>query len=107
VIGDLHEVVPPSAEIRKAGELDTTAVIAPRSPLRRSSRSRRAVRPAGSSRPARPLGKPLGAAGSQTPAGETVVVLGQRKLFQRLVPGLMHAFIFWGFVVLFPTIVMA
>jgi len=34
-------------------------------------------------------------------------VLGQRKLLQRLVPGLMHAFIFWGFLVLFPTIVAA
>ena len=38
---------------------------------------------------------------------EAVVVLGQRKLFQRLGPGLIHAFIFWGFLVLFPTIVMA
>ena len=38
---------------------------------------------------------------------EAVVVLGQRKLLQRLVPGLVHAFIFWGFLVLFPTIVMA
>ena len=38
---------------------------------------------------------------------EAVVVLGQKKLFQRLVPGLIHAFIFWGFLVLFPTIVMA
>jgi len=38
---------------------------------------------------------------------EAVVVLGQRKLFQRLVPGLMHAFIFWGFLALFPTIVIA
>ena len=38
---------------------------------------------------------------------EAVVVLGQRKLLQRLAPGLMHAFIFWGFVVLLPTIVMA
>ena len=38
---------------------------------------------------------------------EAVLVLGQRKLLQRLVPGLMHAFIFWGFLVLFPTIVMA
>ena len=35
---------------------------------------------------------------------ETAIVLGQRKLLQRLVPGLMHAFIFWGFLVLFPTI---
>ncbi len=34
-------------------------------------------------------------------------MLGQRKLFQRLVPGLMHAFIFWGFLALFPTIVIA
>ena len=38
---------------------------------------------------------------------EAVVVLGQKKLFQRLIPGLIHAFIFWGFLVLFPTIVMA
>jgi Fe-S oxidoreductase len=34
-------------------------------------------------------------------------VLGQRKLLQRLVPGLMHAFIFWGFLVLLPTILIA
>ena len=38
---------------------------------------------------------------------EATIVLGQRKLLQRLVPGVVHAFIFWGFVVLFPTIVMA
>ncbi|MGZ4430548.1 MAG: heterodisulfide reductase-related iron-sulfur binding cluster [Gaiellales bacterium] len=38
---------------------------------------------------------------------EAVIVLGQRKLLQRLVTGLMHAIIFWGFLVLFPTIVMA
>ncbi len=38
---------------------------------------------------------------------EAVVVLGQRKLFQRLGPGVIHALIFWGFLVLFPTIVMA
>ena len=38
---------------------------------------------------------------------EAVVVLGQKKLLQRLAPGLMHAFIFWGFLVLLPTIVMA
>ena len=34
-------------------------------------------------------------------------MLGQRKLLQRLVPGLIHAAIFWGFLVLFPTIVIA
>ena len=38
---------------------------------------------------------------------ELEIVLGQRKLLQRLVPGLMHAFIFWGFIVLLPTILMA
>jgi Fe-S oxidoreductase len=36
---------------------------------------------------------------------ETTVVLGQRKLLQRLGPGLMHAFIFWGFLILLTTIV--
>ena len=34
-------------------------------------------------------------------------MLGQKKLLQRLLPGVMHALIFWGFLVLFPTIVMA
>jgi Fe-S oxidoreductase len=38
---------------------------------------------------------------------EGTVVLGQRKLLQRLVPGLMHAFIFWGFLVLLTTVVEA
>jgi Fe-S oxidoreductase len=38
---------------------------------------------------------------------EATIVLGQRKLFQRLVPGVMHALIFWGFLVLLPTILMA
>ena len=38
---------------------------------------------------------------------EAKVVLGQRKLLQRLGPGLMHAFIFWGFLILLTTIVEA
>jgi Fe-S oxidoreductase len=38
---------------------------------------------------------------------ETTIVLGQKKLLQRVGPGLMHALIFWGFVVLFPTILIA
>jgi Fe-S oxidoreductase len=38
---------------------------------------------------------------------EAVVVVGQSKLLQRLLPGLMHAAIFWGFLVLLPTIVIA
>jgi Fe-S oxidoreductase len=54
-------------------------------------------------------GKPLDRTGD-VPArvrNEAVVVLGQKKLLQRFLPGLMHALIFWGFIVLFPTIVMA
>jgi Fe-S oxidoreductase len=38
---------------------------------------------------------------------EATIVLGQRKLLQRIGPGLMHAFIFWGFLVLGPTILIA
>src|SRR5919108_6331850 len=38
---------------------------------------------------------------------EATVVLGQKKLLQRLGPGLMHAFIFWGFLILLTTIVEA
>jgi Fe-S oxidoreductase len=38
---------------------------------------------------------------------EATIVLGQRKLLQRIVPGVMHAFVFWGFLVLFPTIFLA
>ena len=38
---------------------------------------------------------------------EAEIVLGQRKLLQRLGPGLLHAFIFWGFMVLIPTILIA
>jgi Fe-S oxidoreductase len=38
---------------------------------------------------------------------EATIVLGQSKLLQRLGPGLVHALIFWGFLVLFPTILIA
>ena len=38
---------------------------------------------------------------------EAIVVIGQSKLLQRLLPGLVHAAIFWGFLVLLPTIVIA
>ena len=38
---------------------------------------------------------------------EFTQVLGQRKLFQKALPGLMHALIFWGFLILLPTIVEA
>jgi len=38
---------------------------------------------------------------------EVTVVIGQSKLLQRWLPGLMHAAIFWGFMVLFPTILIA
>ena len=55
------------------------------------------------------FGKPVDRGGDILAAfrAEVEIVLGQRKLLQRLVPGLMHAFIFWGFLVLFPTIVIA
>lgn len=38
---------------------------------------------------------------------QLVIVFGQRKLLQWTIPGLMHFFIFWGFVILFTTIVEA
>ena len=66
---------------------------------------RRALFLAGLVRAARPTDR-----SGDTPArvrNEAVDVLGQRTLLQRVVPGLMHAFIFWGFLVLFPTILMA
>ncbi len=61
------------------------------------------------------LSRLLGAAQPTTRSGdnerrarnELTIVLGQRKLLQRFVPGLMHAFIFWGFLVLLPTILIA
>ena len=38
---------------------------------------------------------------------EATVVLGQKKILQRALPGIMHAFIFWGFLVLLTTIIEA
>jgi Fe-S oxidoreductase len=38
---------------------------------------------------------------------QLVVVFGQRKLLQWTLPGVMHFFIFWGFVILFTTIIEA
>jgi Fe-S oxidoreductase len=38
---------------------------------------------------------------------EVTGVLGQSKLFLRPIPGLMHLLLFWGFLVLLPTIVMS
>jgi Fe-S oxidoreductase len=38
---------------------------------------------------------------------ELTHVLGQQKLLQKFGPGVMHAFIFWGFIVLLPTILEA
>ena len=110
MIGNLHEVVPAiSAELRKGTRIAVLAgaLGSPRS-WRSAAVCSRAV-PSSSSRLV-----PAGAAGSTAPAtcpqrvrNEAVIVLGQRKLLQRVVPGLMHAFIFWGFLVLFPTIVAA
>ena len=55
------------------------------------------------------MGKPV-ARFDDVPArvrAEAEVVIGQSKLLQRLIPGLVHAAIFWGFLVLFPTILVA
>ena len=53
------------------------------------------------------LGRPVERGGDvpRRVAREGIEVLGQRKLFQRALPGLMHALIFWGFLVLLTTIV--
>jgi len=53
------------------------------------------------------LGRPVQRRGDlpRRVAREGAEVLGQRKLFQRALPGLMHALIFWGFLVLLTTIV--
>jgi len=55
------------------------------------------------------MGRPTDRFGDipQRARSEATIVLGQRKLLQRLVPGLIHTAIFWGFLVLFPTIVIA
>lgn len=55
------------------------------------------------------LGRPVDRGGEvgRRLARETGQVLGQRKLFQRTAPGFMHAFIFWGFLILLTTIVEA
>ena len=105
VIGDLHEVVPAiSAELRKVR------------PHRRAC----ARRAGGVGRPRRgaarrlPL-RPRRAAPSRTTAGRTPRARrsGARDRARAAEaaaaarPGLMHAFIFWGFLVLLPTILMA
>jgi Fe-S oxidoreductase len=53
------------------------------------------------------LGRPVERSGDVPTrvAREGTEVLAQRKLFQRPVPGLMHALIFWGFLILLTTIV--
>jgi Fe-S oxidoreductase len=51
---------------------------------------------------ARPAGR--AAPTPQRATRELTHVFLQRKLLQKLGPGLMHAFIFWGFIVLLPTI---
>ena len=55
------------------------------------------------------LGRPIDRGGDvgHRIAREAEQVLGQRKLFQRAAPGVMHACIFWGFLILLTTIVEA
>ncbi len=52
------------------------------------------------------LGRPVDRRGDVATrvSREATEVLGQRKLLQRIGPGLMHALIFWGFLILLTTI---
>jgi Fe-S oxidoreductase len=54
-------------------------------------------------------GKPVSRAADlpQRARNEATIVLGQRKLLRRIGPGVVHAVIFWGFLVLFPTVLLA
>ena len=119
VIGDLHDDragplggdpggagVKPDDPVRpghgRCSPLALALVLAlARRPLREARAPPLPHRPAGQARP------PAAATCRRRLRAEATVVVGQRKLLQRLVPGLVHAFIFWGFVVLFPTIVLA
>lgn len=55
------------------------------------------------------LGQPISRTDdmSKRVESEFTVVLGQKKMFQRLGPGVMHVLIFWGFLVLLTTVVEA
>ena len=54
-------------------------------------------------------GQPSGSFGQwgERVKGLLVFVGGQLRLFRFLVPGTAHFFIFWGFLILFPTILQA
>ena len=111
VIGDLTEIVPAiTAELRKAQSLIDVAARSARA-RGRARRRRHALRApreaARRPRQDRQAGRALRRRARSRVRNEAVIVLGQRKLLQRLVPGLIHAAIFWGFLVLFPTIVIA
>ena len=111
VIGDLHEIVPAiSAEIRKArGDIvSPVAAVALAAAIGVSGTlfTRRVAVLVGLAR-AGAAGRPHRRRRSAASRNEATIVLGQRKLLQRLGPGLMHAFIFWGFLVLAPTILIA
>ncbi len=94
VVGDLHEIVPAiTAELRKAerhiatvaGALALAALLAVAGALF----ARRALLLVRLVRAAKPVERPDDVPGRVR--NEAVIVLGQRKLFQRLVPGAMHA----------------
>ena len=110
VIGDLHEVVPAiSAEIRKVRGLIGVAVGAVALGLALWVSAALFADRVGFLVTLIRAGAPVDRSGGleRRVRNETTIVLGQRKLLQRLVPGLIHAFIFWGFLVLGPTIVIA
>ncbi len=106
VIGDLHEVVPAiSAELRKVQRIGAIGLVA-LVIVCGGIFARRAWFLTGLVRNAKPERPPRADVRSAR-ATRSRSCSARRKLLQRLVPGLMHAFIFWGFLVLFPTIVLA
>jgi hypothetical protein len=105
VVGDLKEIVPASPPSREATVNLAAAVPWAWRLGRRRLPGRRALflyRLIRAGKPAARFDDIPGRA-----KAEAVVVVGQSKLLQRLLPGLMHAAIFWGFIVLLPTIPIA
>ena len=113
VIGDLHEVVPAiSAELRKARAAEHRRERRVRGRARRRDRDRRrALRPARAlphaARPARASRSRVPRTCRPASATRRRSSSGSGSCSSGSCPASMHAFIFWGFLVLFPTIFMA
>ena len=106
VVGDLSRSCRPSP--RRSAD---AAALERRRPRRRRDGRGRSVREAGARAggdAARgPSVRARGRAAARAPAGSSRTCSGSASSSRRRCPGLMHAFIFWGFLILFPTIVEA